>query len=482
MHMRRLIVATALVAYLVVVTLPLMLAFFSAQGVALNPRPIIDDLASALAMVGFAAILVEFCLLGRFRPLSVSLGSDVLMQSHQLLARTALLFIVIHPFLYSLWGADHVISDRTFAAALNLSGGSLLTGGVAWVLLISLVFSATKRAGPDSNYDRWRFWHAVMAVLLVAFGLHHTLAAGRYSTFTPLAHYWWPMVAIAALAVITVYLVRPILQKNAAFTVSRLRQRAPDIVELVIAPLRARRFRFKPGQFAWLKLGSTKVTHDHPFSIASSPQPSGEVHFLIKSVGDFTSAVAQTPVGTPAYLDGPHGHFQIPENAPAVVMIAGGIGVAPFCGLLQACVDQRDARPIRLIYGNRLVAQQVDVMGISGAKALADFQLVQVVGEGQPENQSITGQLDASVLAQVLQQPSIAGIRDRAVFMVCGPVAMIDAVEAALVSLGIPLGRIVSEKFQYDFNLISPRSRRNLGVWLAVSLLLLLSALLAALR
>ncbi len=47
-----------------------------------------------------------------------------------------------------------------------------------------------------------------------------------------------------------------------------------------------------------------------------------------------TRGLATRAVGDIAYIDGPHGCFELPKEANAIVMFAGGIGVAPFVSLL----------------------------------------------------------------------------------------------------------------------------------------------------
>lgn len=482
MQYRRIILVAAFLTYLLIVIAPLGVAFWTPQGETLARRPLLDDFGSSLAMVGFAAILVEFLLLGRFRTLSTSLGSDFLMQAHQLLARTALAFVLVHPFLYSLWGETHRSSDPTFASALRIEPLSLLTGAVAWILMIAIVYGATHRSQPGANYDRWRAWHAITASAIVATALHHALAAGRYTSLTPLHWVWWALAGLAGAALIVVHVLRPMLQRRTPYAIEAVRSAANGIYELMIVPKQNRPWLFKPGQFAWIKIGSIRATRDHPFSIASSPNAEGRLRFLIKSMGDFTSAIAQTPPGATVYVDGPHGHFAIPDHAPSIIMIAGGIGIAPFCSLLQACAERGDARPIRLIYGNRLASQQVDVQRLAQTEGLGDFRMTCVIGEPLPGDQGVTGQLDASTLQQILQRPEFAAHRDTSIYLVCGPAVMIDAVETTLVGLGIPLSKIVSEKFQYDFDLHAPRSRRTLGIWLLASAMLLAGAWMAASR
>ncbi len=476
--MKRPAVLLAALLYIGLLLLPVALSFLTPEARTLAHRPLVNDLASGMAMVGFAAVLMEFFLLGRIRPMSTTLGSDFLMQAHQLFARTAGLFILLHPFFYSVLGVPPKPDDSSFAQSSSLTSASLLSGIVGMLLLLAIIFSALQRNAPESNYDRWRKWHGIMAMGVAVSGLHHVLDGGRYAQLLGVQVYWWALFAFALASLGTVYFIRPYLQARAPFKVKEISKVALKTWRLVLEPVSKHPFEFKPGQFAWLKLGAASRHADNPFSISSAPNPGKEIHFLIKEMGDFTRSLPQTPIGTPAFLDGPHGHFQIPAHAKSIVMIAGGIGIAPFVGLLQELTNQSDPRPVRLITGNRLSEQVIAISSLIELTKLKDFKEIQVLGEPAPELPGLKGQLDLETLKRALDDEALAPLRSNAVFMVCGPAPMIDATEAALVRLGVPLGRIVSEKFQYEFNLDSPRSRRTLGVWIVISVSLAIAVLL----
>lgn len=477
--MKRPLVLLAALLYAGLLLLPVGLSFLTPEARTLASRPVLNDLASGLAMVGFAAVLMEFFLLGRIRPMSTVLGSDFLMQAHQLFARTAGLFILLHPFFYSVLGMAPKAYDPTFALSTSLTGASFFSGILGMLLLLAIIFSALNRNVPESNYDRWRRWHAIMAVGVAVTGLHHVLDGGRYAQLLGVQVYWWALFGLAFASLGTIYFIRPLLQARVPFRVKEISKIAFKTWKLVLEPSNSHQFEFKPGQFAWLRVGSASRHADNPFSISSAPTPRGEVHFLIKEVGDFTSSLPKTPIGTPAFLDGPHGHFQVPKKAESIVMIAGGIGIAPFVGLLQEMALSADSRPVRLIAGNRLPEQAVVISSVVDTAKLKDFKEIQVLGEPASDWRGFKGQLDFETLHKVFGDESIAPLRSSAVFMVCGPARMIDATEAALVRLGIPLGRIVSEKFQYDFTMNNPRSRRTMAAWLAISMGLIVASVLA---
>jgi predicted ferric reductase len=121
--------------YVALALLPLILA--AMQG--LPFRNVFRELSSGLVMVGFALLLVQFVLSGRFRHVSGQVGIDVTMRFHQLMAWTVLLFILVHPFLYAVPrrgdgpGAALTTLNRMFASE------ALRTGVIAWWLLVLLV-------------------------------------------------------------------------------------------------------------------------------------------------------------------------------------------------------------------------------------------------------------------------------------------------------------------------------------------------------
>ncbi len=133
--------AVLLTAYLSIVLAPLALAFIQD----LPRRGFIDELSSAVAMVAFAMLLMEFVLSGRFKSVSGSTGIDLTMRFHRLFARALTVFILIHPFLYMTPLKPPPPWDATGQLTLGLSAESILTGLIGWLLLASLVLFAIFR-------------------------------------------------------------------------------------------------------------------------------------------------------------------------------------------------------------------------------------------------------------------------------------------------------------------------------------------------
>lgn len=128
----------------------------------------------------------------------------------------------------------------------------------------------------------------------------------------------------------------------------------------------------------------------------------------------------------------------------------------------------------------------------------ADCSLEQMVAREELERLANAGNLEVRFI--LLEPPpdwtGLRGIADEAhlsaclpaeaaaewLYFVCGPPAMIDAVEQALARRGVPLGQIVSERFRYEGAAPTPRERLTRGTIAGAVAVLLLLVLAFALR
>ncbi len=476
---RAAILALLALAYLAVALAPVLLAW--AQG--LPRRPFVDDFSSAMALAAFAMLLAEFYLSGRFRAVSAGAGIDLVMRMHQLLARTALVLVALHPFLYSLPFTAGGTGAPSRMHAVLLTPAATVSGMLALLLLGALVVFAMFRDQLGWRYETWRLTHGLGAAALAAFGFHHALDIGRYSAHAWLAGFWGGALVLALLALAHIYFVKPLLmaRRSRRHRVAALRKVALKTWRLELEPESGDGAWYEPGQFAWLRFGRPFLNLlEFPFSLASAPAADGsKAVFLIKEVGDFTGAIGNLAVGAPVYVDGPHGNFTLRRRSGAgIALIAGGIGVAPISGLLRHLVATRDPRPVSLIFGNR-VAEQVLPLdeGLAGGLP-GSVRVHHVLSEPPPGWRGLRGMLDANTLERLLP---VEGRADW-LYFVCGPPEMIDAVENALEQLGVPLGQIVAEKFRYTARGATRRDRLMLGAYIAISVAIVGVAAAFALR
>jgi len=451
-------------------------------------RPWPDELSSSLAMIGFNIILIEFWLSGRVKLLSKILGIDWVLQVHQLFARTALVLLLVHPFMYTLpsqpvWMA--ATSHQNFIG-LNLISG--LTGMLSLIALIFLIGFAVTRKSSELSYEVWRLSHAILAFVIAIVGFIHTMDAGRYAQEVWMRAYWQLMLGLALLSLIWTYLLKPLIQSKDAYVVTSIKEVSLNIWELVIKHSKAKKIDYQGGQFAWLKIASSSPLPENPFSIAScSNQNSCDISFLIKDVGDFTHQISQLQTGQQIFVDGPYGNFGVEAFSAKndqLIMIAGGVGIAPMLSILRQMEGDQDTtvlkKKILLIYGNRVIEQAISLEEMVKIDSFKNLEVIQLVSEPSKEWQGLTGVLDTPTLEGILRSQQIN--LETAQFLICGPAEMIDSVEASLDQLGAPLAHIASEKFQYDFGKMNPKNKRSVISALLGSATLIAAAIYAALH
>ncbi len=423
--------------YLALVTAPL--AFAAGQDLA--PRGLLDELATGAGMAGMAILLVEFLLSGRFRTISRPYGMDVTMRFHQLLARTALALLILHPLLYTTWDKRPRGHPR-FAEAVAFDLTGLLSGIAAWLLLGAIVAMAMSRSDLGYRYEVWRLIHGISATVMASLAVFHATELGRYSAAPILFWYWWSLFALALLSLLFIYFVKPLARLRRPWRVAQVAHAADKMWQVTLTPDGHDGLSYEAGQFAWARFGKSAFgLNENPFSIASAPAEGSDITFLIKELGDSTRTLGSLKPGTRAYLDAPHGNLTIANRTnPGIALIAGGVGLAPLLGILREMKATQDARPNILVYGNRhegQIAFGPDLDALAG-------EVHHVLSEPGPNWSGDTGFINRSILTR-----HFAGRTDW-LFVLCGPPAMLDAVEDALIDLGVAAHDILSERFVYD--------------------------------
>jgi dihydroorotate dehydrogenase electron transfer subunit len=105
-----------------------------------------------------------------------------------------------------------------------------------------------------------------------------------------------------------------------------------------------------PGQFCMLKCGADSLLR-RPLSIHAA-RPSGEIDFLYENKGKGTHWLSRLAVGAELDIIGPLGNgFDIDEKANNILLVAGGIGIAPLLFLAEKALGL--GKSVTLLQGAR---------------------------------------------------------------------------------------------------------------------------------
>jgi predicted ferric reductase len=162
----------------------------------------------------------------------------------------------------------------------------------------------------------------------------------------------------------------------------------------------------------------------------------GELQFSIKSLGDYTTALTQLPVGTQAKIEGPFGEFTYGYGSHSQIWIAGGIGVTPFVSMAED------------LLGKQVIDYTIDFF--YSARSEHDGVYRELFTKVQTKHPSFVFHFMPSDTAGFVTGESvIKTVPDtykRDIF-ICGPPPMMSALTTSLVTSGVSLDRIRSERF-----------------------------------
>jgi predicted ferric reductase len=403
--------------------------------------------AAAMGIVALWGMAVQFVTSGRFGAISGRLGIDKIMAFHKLAALWVLLALVLHPLIYVLptWLDDPDlgwIRLRFYLTDPAYRSGVISLGAVTVLIVTSLLLDRL-----PWPYEAWRGTHLLLGMIAALTGLHHASAVGRFSADGALA-WFWALVALAILGVVTVlYGWRWWLLHRRPWRLKSVTKRADRMWELDIQPDPGTpRIPYHAGQFVWMTEGGRRFPlFDHPFSIADSPKREG-LSLLIKEAGDFTSQIGNLPEGRIIGIDGPYGEFTLEAHgSDAVLLIGGGVGIAPILGILRDMVARGDKRPVRLAYAVGAAHNFVCLDELRAATETLDLQLWLLSEDPSDTADMIRGRLTQAHLSEMVN-----GLpQDTTKALICGPGPMVVAVSDMLLDVGLPMRNVIYERFDY---------------------------------
>ena len=401
-------------------------------------RGLVVELASALGIVALTLLALQLALPARMRVVARPLGADVAIRLHRHMADVVVAAIAAHMALV-------VVGDPSNLALFDPLGAPWRAKAAvaSCVALAALIATSLLRRRLRLTYARWRGLHNLLGIGALGLGLLHAVGVDRYLTSGPSGLPAAGLAGVGLPALVELRLLRPRRLARRPYLVERVERERGGATTLALRADGHRGHRFRPGQFAWLKLADAPhALVEHPFSYSSSARRPERPTFTIKAYGDFTSHVPRLRPGTRLLLDGPHGSYRPRRHAERFVLIAGGIGITPIVSLLRTAADAGDRRPFVLVYGSRRWEQVTFREELEHVQQRLDLRVVHVLTEPPLAWAGEAGHIDTALLAR--QVPAELG---RADVFLCGPPPMLTAALNALERLGVPPEHVHAEQF-----------------------------------
>ena len=216
------------------------------------------------------------------------------------------------------------------------------------------------------------------------------------------------------------------------YQVRHVDKETPDTFSLVLEPHEKHHgaSAFTPGQFSMLWVFGVG---ELPISISGDPGDHGRLVYTVRSVGKATNALVSRKIGDPIGVRGPFGRGWPMDVAKGrdVIIVAGGIGLAPLRPVIYEVLQNRDRYGrLVLLYGAR---SPRDVLYGKELKAWARQREVQVLTTVDYGGLSWHGHVGV-----VTTQFKYARLHPaRSVAMICGPEIMMRFVTRELEMQGL---------------------------------------------
>jgi len=423
-------------AFLILALAPMLLAYA-------GPVPAEGfwvEFGVGLGFVAAGLLVLQFLLTGRYRWVASAFGLDSMWVFHREVGIVALLLILAHPGVLLMADPGYL---EYFDPRVNFLRAASLAGVTAASIL--LVASSIWRLWFRLSYEWWRLLHGGLAAFILLIGVVHPIQVGRHVSSAGMVGLFVVLGAVGLGLLVNTRLIRPWRMRSHPYRVEAVSEEGGDASTLALTPEGHDGMRFVPGQFVWITLGDSPFSlQQHPYSLSSSADTAPvRLTVTIKEDGDFSTRARRTEPGMTAFLEGPYGAF-VPPAGPDVgcVMIAGGVGVTPFMGMLRTFAERRDPRSLVLIYANQDLASVIFHDELAELAERLELEVLHVLEDPPDDWEGEEGVIEDEMLARLLP-----GDLDAHDYFICGPEPMMNVVEKALLERGIAQKRILSERF-----------------------------------
>ena len=214
------------------------------------------------------------------------------------------------------------------------------------------------------------------------------------------------------------------------------------------------RFDFKPGQYLTLRSKIDGADVRRSYSICSTHSHLRRKRELVVGIrpmqgGVFSNwAAGSLKAGDTVSVMPPEGRF-VSKRPRALhrVAFAAGSGITPILSIMASTLEDQPESKFTLVYGNRSMNSVMFNEALQDLKdRFADrLTLIHILSRQAQEVDMLEGRIDAAKVQSIIN--TLLPVASMDEVFVCGPEAMIEVTEKALLDAGVPAKQIHTERF-----------------------------------
>ena len=359
---------------------------------------------------------------------------------HNYLGYIALVGILIHPF-----GFVFLWSDWGLLVPFGHDYGFLITVG-ALALIVGIITGISSYFIRKRYYDLWSIVHYLNYLFFVMIFAH---AWSSLPLNTPTGWYYI-FIFVVTVGMMLYKFMFDLRMLSFKVPITYFEQVATDTYTVRFDVPGDRIQAWQPGQYVMVTIDQTD--DHHPFSIsrifteASGEELSGQAEITFKVFGNFTEKFSGLQKGDQIYLAGPYGsaNKMVEYRKHDLVFIAGGIGITPFRAMIHQLLESGDRRNLYLFYcvsdiGYFAFDEELQQL----ANRYQNFEYIKMCARPTEDEAILEGYISDTII-----QERVGDLAKQS-YVVCGPDAMLAAVNVMLRFNNVPRYQIHKEEFSY---------------------------------
>ncbi len=199
---------------------------------------------------------------------------------------------------------------------------------------------------------------------------------------------------------------------------------------------------YVPGQFLTIYFPTSGTPEGKAYSLSSSPREE-YIRISIKRIGEFSNHLVSLKPGDMITASLPYGYFYSESETRSLVLLAGGIGIAPFRSMIVDAVKNNSKRKIILLYSTKYAK---DIVFKNELQTITStFKNIQVkyfiTRESTIPKNMISGRIDTQKILDAVPHLSDSE------FLICGSISFTRDMWKNLRQLGVSEESLYTEAF-----------------------------------
>lgn len=228
--------------------------------------------------------------------------------------------------------------------------------------------------------------------------------------------------------------------KRAIYKVVDKRQEGEKIITLFIELEDGSIPNYRPGQFIKVYFPEFSIYKGKEYSISSAPHE-GVMAITVRGVGRYSNRLCDMKINDTFLATLPTGLFNLDRNGADTIMIAGGMGITPFRGIIYDIVKRNPKHKLRLLHSAHNLNDVLykDEFGTIKQKNKNLYIQRFVTGEKPLLKEDSDRHIEEKDILEVIKSTSDPD------FMVCGSTNFNINYKKQLLDMGISRDKIYSE-------------------------------------